>query len=72
MISTRQADEELDQASLGFLNPWLYSDEVRTVQGLNDIVDGVNPGCGTLGFEARSGWDPVRPAHLFLLIFVVS
>ncbi|KAI9454384.1 subtilisin-like protein [Lactarius psammicola] len=41
---------------LGFLNPWLYS---RGRVGLNDIKSGENPGCGTNGFPAIAGWDPV-------------
>ncbi|KAI9454448.1 subtilisin-like protein [Lactarius psammicola] len=41
---------------LGFLNPWLYG--VGRV-GLNDIKTGSNPGCGTKGFFAVTGWDPV-------------
>ena len=64
MISTRPANEDPNEAPLGFLNPWLYSNEVRTHKGLKDIVQGKNPGCGTEGFEAREGWDPVRPATL--------
>ena len=64
MIKTRPADVLPDRAPLGFLNPWLYSDEVRSVGGLTDITAGSNPGCGTPGFEARAGWDPVRPATL--------
>ncbi|KAI6152381.1 peptidase S8/S53 domain-containing protein [Pisolithus tinctorius] len=42
--------------SLGFLNPWLYS---VGYAGLNDITTGNNPGCGTEGFNATTGWDPV-------------
>jgi len=42
--------------SLGFLNPWLYT---KGLNGLNDIVGGKNPGCGTGGFTAVKGWDPV-------------
>lgn len=42
--------------SLGFLNPWLYA---QGLKGLNDIVGGNNPGCGTGGFTAVEGWDPV-------------
>ena len=72
MIRTRPAGESLEDAALGFLNPWLYSDEVRSVKGLNDIVKGSNPGCGTTGFEARKGWDPVRPATLVSFKFVVG
>ena len=41
---------------LGFLNPWLYSSGFK---GLNDIIGGSNPGCGTPGIEAIKGWDPV-------------
>lgn len=47
---------------LGFLNPLLYS---TGTAGLNDITSGSNPGCGTAGFTAVKGWDPVRivPSH---------
>ncbi|KAH8986035.1 subtilisin-like protein [Lactarius hatsudake] len=48
---------------LGFLNPWLYG---IGIDGLNDITSGSNPGCGTDGFSAIVGWDPVRPARLVL------
>ncbi|KAG9317809.1 peptidase S8/S53 domain-containing protein [Chiua virens] len=41
---------------LGFLNPWLYE---TGWSGLNDIIVGHNPGCGTEGFNATVGWDPV-------------
>ncbi|KAH9068090.1 subtilisin-like protein [Lactarius deliciosus] len=41
---------------LGFLNPWLYG---KALPGLNDITSGRNPGCGTDGFPAIIGWDPV-------------
>ena len=60
MVGSRPANEHPDSAALGFLNPWLYGDEVRIHKGLNDIVEGSNPGCETIGFEAREGWDPVR------------
>ncbi|KNZ59134.1 hypothetical protein VP01_1797g4 [Puccinia sorghi] len=42
--------------ALGFLNPWLYS---QGYQGLNDVVIGSSSGCGTTGFAATKGWDPV-------------
>jgi len=48
-------------ASLGFLNPWLYGGGIT---GLTDITIGSNPGCGTDGFSAVVGWDPVGPARL--------
>jgi tripeptidyl-peptidase-1 len=41
---------------LGFLNPWLYA---RGYKGLNDITIGTPYGCGTDGFSATEGWDPV-------------
>ncbi|CZT06100.1 related to serine protease [Rhynchosporium graminicola] len=40
---------------LGFLNPALYANPSM----LNDIRNGTNPGCGTEGFSAVEGWDPV-------------
>ena len=46
---------------LGFLNPWLYG---LGQAGLNDITSGSNPGCGTEGFSAVQGWDPVGFAIL--------
>ena len=48
------------RAKLGFLNPWLYENGPMS---LNDITSGYNPGCGTDGFEANAGWDPVRSSH---------
>ncbi|KAJ7728162.1 family S53 protease [Mycena maculata] len=42
---------------LGFLNPFLYSAAGRAA--LTDITIGTNPGCGTVGFFASAGWDPV-------------
>ncbi|POV96887.1 hypothetical protein PSHT_14895 [Puccinia striiformis] len=42
--------------ALGFLNPWLYS---QGYKGLNDILIGSSSGCGTSGFAAAKGWDPV-------------
>jgi tripeptidyl-peptidase-1 len=40
---------------LGFLNPFLYANP----GAFFDITSGSNPGCGTNGFPARAGWDPV-------------
>eukprot|EP00042_Codosiga_hollandica_P049630 m.580332 g.580332 ORF g.580332 m.580332 type:complete len:116 (+) comp57927_c0_seq56:1591-1938(+) len=44
-------------ATLGFLNPLLYSNP----SALRDIVAGCNVGCGSSGlaFCAIPGWDPV-------------
>ncbi|KAF9819138.1 hypothetical protein IEO21_02309 [Rhodonia placenta] len=44
------------KSPLGFLNPWLYS---TASTAFNDITEGNNPGCGTDGFYAIAGWDPV-------------
>ncbi|KAJ7126440.1 subtilisin-like protein [Mycena crocata] len=44
------------RSPLGFLNPLLYK---RGAHAFNDIVVGSNPGCGTKGFNATKGWDPV-------------
>ncbi|EPT01829.1 hypothetical protein FOMPIDRAFT_93538 [Fomitopsis schrenkii] len=43
------------KSRLGWLNPWLYSHP----DALNNITSGNNPGCGTDGFYATSGWSPI-------------
>ncbi|KAJ3796567.1 subtilisin-like protein [Lentinula aff. detonsa] len=40
---------------LGFMNPWIYAHP----EAFYDITNGSNPGCGTAGFPALKGWDPV-------------
>ncbi|KAI0145619.1 peptidase S8/S53 domain-containing protein [Xylariaceae sp. FL1272] len=40
---------------IGFLNPTLYANP----HAFNDITIGSNPGCGSGGFNATPGWDPV-------------
>ncbi|KAL6713742.1 hypothetical protein ACLMJK_008234 [Lecanora helva] len=40
---------------VGFINPTLYANPGI----LNDITSGGNQGCGTAGFTAVAGWDPV-------------
>ncbi|KAI9444519.1 subtilisin-like protein [Lactarius indigo] len=42
---------------LGFLNPLIYTS--TSASAFNDIKSGSNPGCGTQGFSAVTGWDPV-------------
>jgi len=42
---------------VGFINPAIYSPAFR--HAFNDITVGSNPGCGTNGFSAEPGWDPV-------------
>jgi len=43
------------KGSIGFVNPTLYAHPHL----LNDITEGGNQGCGTAGFTATKGWDPV-------------
>lgn len=50
-----EARYNLGKGSVGFLNPTLYANP----SALNDITMGGNQGCGTPGFQAVSGWDPV-------------
>jgi tripeptidyl-peptidase I len=64
----------IGKSPLGFLNPWLYqnpwiltgehafcvtADATPDLPLLLDITNGTNPGCGTQGFSAVPGWDPV-------------
>ena len=54
-------NEELLSAGkspLGFLNPFIY----QNLDAFNDFTTGNNPGCGTQGFNATTGWDPVSGA----------
>jgi len=45
--------------TLGFLNPLIYAIGAIVPDAFNDIIGGSNPGCGTEGFTAEVGWDPV-------------
>ncbi|CAH7676750.1 putative aorsin endoprotease precursor [Phakopsora pachyrhizi] len=45
------------KTTLGFINPSLYSSNFQGA--FNDIVVGQNSGCGSNGFPAIKGWDPV-------------
>lgn len=47
--------------TLGFLNPLIYS---TGASAFTDITSGNNPGCGTDGFSAAKGWDPVCRLYL--------
>ena len=51
--------------TLGFLNPFLYFLSDLEREGINDVKFGGNPGCGTDGFQANIGWDPVCAACVF-------
>ncbi|KAG9242153.1 peptidase S8/S53 domain-containing protein [Calycina marina] len=43
------------KGSVGFLNPVIYLNH----GAFNDITSGGNQGCGTAGFTAVAGWDPL-------------
>jgi len=43
------------KSAVGFINPTLYANP----SAFTDIVTGGNKGCGTAGFTAVTGWDPV-------------
>ncbi|KIJ65943.1 hypothetical protein HYDPIDRAFT_166913 [Hydnomerulius pinastri MD-312] len=42
---------------IGFINPMIYSSNFS--DAFNDVTNGTNQGCGTDGFNATKGWDPV-------------
>ncbi|KAG9384605.1 aorsin precursor [Pyrenophora tritici-repentis] len=46
---------EAGKRPVGFLNPFMYENPGM----FNDGTEGWNPGCGTNGFPASKGWDPV-------------
>lgn len=50
-----QERAEAGKGPIGFVNPTLY----RNDDVLNDVTEGTNLGCGTQGFHAVEGWDPV-------------
>ncbi|KKY27731.1 putative alkaline serine protease [Phaeomoniella chlamydospora] len=56
-ILTRINEERLAKglSTVGFVNPTLYANP----QVFHDITNGNNSGCGTAGFYAGKGWDPV-------------
>ncbi|KAL8835046.1 MAG: hypothetical protein Q9170_003474 [Blastenia crenularia] len=43
------------KTAVGFINPTIYANPTA----FNDITSGGNQGCGTAGFTAVTGWDPV-------------
>jgi tripeptidyl-peptidase I len=56
-ILTLINQERLDvgKSSVGFINPVAYAHP----EIFNDVTEGTNQGCGTQGFSAAPGWDPV-------------
>ncbi|KAI0341890.1 subtilisin-like protein [Trametopsis cervina] len=57
LSSINDARLAIGKKPIGFINPTIYSDRFRSA--FNDITNGTNPGCGTNGFSAVKGWDPV-------------
>ncbi|THH08980.1 hypothetical protein EW145_g2349 [Phellinidium pouzarii] len=47
----------VDASHSSFINPAIYTAPFRAA--FNDITQGGNQGCGTAGFTATTGWDPV-------------
>lgn len=45
------------KSTVGFINPLIYNPHFSCA--FHDITTGSNPGCGTPGFTAAKGWDPV-------------
>lgn len=54
-VLINQARLDAGKSSIGFVNPVLYANP----KALNDVISGKNPGCGTQGFSAQAGWDPI-------------
>lgn len=56
-ILTRINEERLaaGKPTVGFVNPVLYAHP----EAFYDVTQGTNAGCGTDGFSAAEGWDPV-------------
>jgi tripeptidyl-peptidase-1 len=53
LVNTARLD--VGKSTVGFINPAIYANPWM----FNDITEGGNQGCGTAGFTAVSGWDPV-------------
>lgn len=50
-----EARARIGKGPVGFVNPTFYENPWL----FKDITEGSNPGCGTEGFKAVEGWDPV-------------
>ena len=50
-----QKRSALGKGPVGLVQPVLYEHP----EVFHDIINGINPGCGTDGFSAVPGWDPV-------------
>lgn len=56
-----EARYDIGKTSIGFINPVAYAHP----EVFNDVTQGGNQGCGTAGFSATTGWDPVCFARFF-------
>lgn len=67
-----QERQAANKTSLGFINPVLYANP----DALTDIKNGSNANCGSSGFAAVEGWDPVTglgtPSYPALLELFLS
>lgn len=52
------------KSSIGFINPVAYAHP----EVFNDVTEGTNQGCGTVGFSAAPGWDPVVSNHKIITV----
>jgi len=57
ITSINDARLAIGKGPVGFINPAIYSPLFQFA--FNDITTGGNQGCGTPGFTATKGWDPV-------------
>lgn len=55
MTLVNSARLSVGKGPVGFINPVIY----KNAWMFNDITEGGNQGCGTPGFQAVKGWDPV-------------
>lgn len=55
LTQVNEARLRANKTTVGFVQPVLYQHpEVFT-----DVIEGSNPGCGSSGFVATAGWDPI-------------
>ncbi|KAH9949696.1 peptidase S8/S53 domain-containing protein [Amylocystis lapponica] len=57
LAAVNDARAAAGKGPVGFINPTIYS--AAFADAFHDITGGTNPGCGTAGFSAQPGWDPV-------------
>ncbi|ERT03130.1 hypothetical protein HMPREF1624_01435 [Sporothrix schenckii ATCC 58251] len=55
LTQVNEARLRANKTAVGHVQPVLY----KHPEVFTDVVEGSNPGCGTIGFVATAGWDPV-------------